>query len=310
MKSRQVVIAFLVFVVSGMMVFFFQNCGGHNPSPNSEISLERAIQLEAEATPGPGTPPGALPNSEDLVLWLKADDLKLRMGDRVGEWKDSSPAKNHAEQDEVPFQPVFFENALGDKPGVRFNGRSDFMRVPDSATLDLEEMTVVVALASEKTGGQSSGADAQWVLSKASAIGDFSSFGMLLTGDSVLFTVQSALQMAFPRWGMRFDPSPAKPYVFLGSYRREEGEARDGSVLSDGSSTQLLFIPNGYNSSFDPKLTHSEQPLQIGRNLHAEKGGTGYLHGYVFEVQVFKRRLSAVESYNVVNTLKKKWGIN
>jgi len=62
-----------------------------------------------------------------LALWLKADSLALSDGQSVSTWTDSSTNGNNATQGTVSAQPMFHTGLFNGKPGVRFDGTSDFL---------------------------------------------------------------------------------------------------------------------------------------------------------------------------------------
>lgn len=68
--------------------------------------------------------PTSLPS---VILWFRADRGIVPNGSTVSQWNDQSGQKNNATQATGANQPTFLNNAIGGKPGLRFNGTSSFM---------------------------------------------------------------------------------------------------------------------------------------------------------------------------------------
>ena len=62
-----------------------------------------------------------LPNEvKDLVLWLNAEAINAKDGDKVANWADASEKKNNAVQTNDEQAPMFRAKAIGGKPSVIF----------------------------------------------------------------------------------------------------------------------------------------------------------------------------------------------
>ena len=101
--------------------------------------------------------------SEDLNLWLKADDGVVTNDGKVIMWKDMSGAGNNATvalnpvDGEVITNPSLINNANGSKPAVSFNGISDGMQFPFSGIDENSEITIVIVASSKLKQGQFGG---------------------------------------------------------------------------------------------------------------------------------------------------------
>ena len=90
-----------------------------------------------------------------LVLWLDSDYFRgTADGVAVGYWQDFSGNSNHASQGNGTLQPLYYTNAVGGKPVVRFDGADDYMDGPNA---NLEAQTVFMVLKVEATAPGLSG---------------------------------------------------------------------------------------------------------------------------------------------------------
>jgi hypothetical protein len=73
---------------------------------------------------------------EGLELWFRVDHGVMTEDDgAVAEWQDGSPHLRHALQTAVNYRPRLQAAALGDKPGILFDGEDDYLKLP---TLDAD----------------------------------------------------------------------------------------------------------------------------------------------------------------------------
>lgn len=84
----------------------------------------------------------ALPSPARLKLWLRADAGVITSGGAVSTWEDQSGNLNHAVQALADNQPQSEDNAINNKPALRFDGENDSLAIPHSLSLAMvEELT-------------------------------------------------------------------------------------------------------------------------------------------------------------------------
>jgi ligand-binding sensor domain-containing protein/signal transduction histidine kinase len=82
-----------------------------------------------------------------LVLWLKADaDITADAGGLVERWADQSGHQNHALQTNAISRPRLIPDAFNGKPALRFNGVTNFLEIPHSASLAITGDIAVFAV--------------------------------------------------------------------------------------------------------------------------------------------------------------------
>jgi len=116
-----------------------RNHGASAPHANSE-----ALRTGSSARWGPASLSGT-------VLWLDAARGVERTGDRVTRWLDQSSRRNHASPDGERSSPTFVDVALNGRPALLFDGKSQYLRVPDSASLQFGAGDFVMAVALSHT---------------------------------------------------------------------------------------------------------------------------------------------------------------
>lgn len=128
--------------------------------PVGRHELVLAVTDEDEGTGYAGTTVTVLPKSdpvpsrEGLVMWLKADSLKLKDGSPVAEWKDSSSNAMDTAQPEAAGRPVFVGKAIGNSPAVRFDGKDDHLIVDQTPGLLFTfAKSTIIAVVRPKSGG-------------------------------------------------------------------------------------------------------------------------------------------------------------
>ena len=95
-----------------------------------------------------------VPPRDGLVMWLKADSLKMSDGSPVAEWKDSSPNSYDTAQPETKRKPIFVKKAIGNSPAVRFDGSDDHLVVDHTPGLLFTfAKSTIIAVVRPDSGG-------------------------------------------------------------------------------------------------------------------------------------------------------------
>jgi hypothetical protein len=108
-----------------------------------------------------------------LKLWLKADSLALSDGAAVTSWTDSSGLGNHAVTGDAP---TFKTNIVNGLPIVRFNGSSNYLDSPASASLSALTVFVVAKRSASAgtytmVGAHTSGGGLQFRMESSDSLG-------------------------------------------------------------------------------------------------------------------------------------------
>ena len=85
------------------------------------------------------TGPGGVGATASNMLWLRADLGVTTVGAAVTGWTDRSGNANHAASPSVASRPTLAAGALNGYPVITFDGVDDELRIPDAATLDLNQ---------------------------------------------------------------------------------------------------------------------------------------------------------------------------
>ena len=73
-----------------------------------------------------------------LQLWLKADaGVTTNAAGGVTQWADQSGKNNNAVQADETLAPTFVNNAVTNKPVLRFDGINDYLEVADSDSVSI-----------------------------------------------------------------------------------------------------------------------------------------------------------------------------
>lgn len=85
------------------------------------------------------TGPGGVGATASNMLWLRADLGVTTVGSAVTGWSDRSGNANNATSPSVASRPTLAAGALNGYPVITFDGVDDELRIPDAATLDLNQ---------------------------------------------------------------------------------------------------------------------------------------------------------------------------
>lgn len=102
------------------------------------------------------TGPGGVGNSANNVLWLRADMGVTTVGPAVTNWADQSGNGNNATSPSVAARPSHVASSLNGYPILTFDGVDDEMRIPDAASLDLNQWHMFVVGAETNPGSNNS----------------------------------------------------------------------------------------------------------------------------------------------------------
>ena len=86
----------------------------------------------------------ALPSMDKAILWVKADALKIKDGDKIATVKDLS-GKNNDLTAPAANQPTFKEKAAGGKPAFAFNNSYFDVKAPVKTSSEPYSMFVMVS---------------------------------------------------------------------------------------------------------------------------------------------------------------------
>jgi hypothetical protein len=80
----------------------------------------------------------------NLKLWLRADSGVVLNNGAVETWQDVSGSGNHASQSNSNFQPSFINNALHNKPALRFNGTNKYLNGTTIPNINTSSLTIFI----------------------------------------------------------------------------------------------------------------------------------------------------------------------
>jgi hypothetical protein len=231
------------------------------------------------------TAPVDLPAAANLKVWLRADAGVTATGGGVSAWEDQSGNLHHAAQSAADLQPLLIENALNNRPALRFDGDNDAMSIPHTFTLGM--------------------------------VGDISSFFVVKLDDFETFrAVWAKTEGNQPRPTDYYVlPETGLPRLLRGG--RGIGSADGVNPLVAGEYAIVGFetigstlrhylngAPNG-EASADVPLLDTGRPLWIGTR---DDSGTR-LRGELAELIIYNSALSPADRAAVQAYLSEKYGI-
>ena len=98
------------------------NLGGSTASDPVAITVTSTIQLP-------------LPAAANLKLWLSADKGVTATAGSMSAWDDQSGNLNTAAQSDATAQPQLVDNAVNNKPVIRFDGDNDYLSISNSPSV-------------------------------------------------------------------------------------------------------------------------------------------------------------------------------
>ena len=116
---------------------------------NADRFVRRISEAEKNRFPYGPLPRRLVPVTRELVLWLAADGIVKRDSrNRVSVWGDLCVASNrspeNAEQRDRAKRPLWVDNAIGNKPALRFNGKTTYLATQPLETTDEQTIFCVV----------------------------------------------------------------------------------------------------------------------------------------------------------------------
>jgi hypothetical protein len=232
--------------------------------------------------PQPSTP-DTLPQSDKLVLWLRADrGVEIDDQRRVQKWQDLSPAGHHAAQETNARRPSLVRDAVSGQPALRFDGRRQFLHV-QGQVLDSQQHTIF-AVAND-TGGD--------------GLREIFSNWNGGAGNSVTSAFLGLSGKANVRFSDNFVPAgevtePARHFILSAvSSESEVAVYQNGGVLARRE-TPLA-----------PRNLETAYVVGTQGNINGE-----FWHGDIAELVVFNRALDELEHRQVTRYLAERYGID
>lgn len=240
----------------------------------------------------------------NLGLWLDATDTSSLTfnGNNVSEWRDLSGNGRHYAQADAALQPsaTRTQNA---KRVVDFNGSTTGMAgnaAANDIARNVSGFTIVMAAKSDDTSPTGAGGRFMWFASRS----DSNTSARLMFGTFNLFSPANGFGVG----GRRLDSD-----AFASVASSSDTNAHIFGGLVDYSSTTARLFVDGTNTASNTSF-HTAGSTPNTASLQTSLGGvisaTQHLFdGFIGEVIVYQRALSAAERQTVERYLGRKWGI-
>lgn len=224
----------------------------------------------------------------NLVLWLDATDpagngTLPSNGSALATWVDKSGAGNNVTQSTGANKPSFNLNQLNSRPGITFNGTTNYMQAASVASLGNTVTAFVV-------GSLSASASNNGTFFEYSN-GSSSNTGCLLFYENL---------------NMNFRVVDASTNLYTSAFALSKPFTGILYAYSNGS-TNNLFKYNISQNSVASANMNATNKLTIG-NLVAIVAAYTYL-GFINEIIVFKTAITSAQQAQVINYLTNKWNI-
>lgn len=224
--------------------------------------------------------------SQGLHIWLKADAGISSPGNGmpVSSWIDQSPNGNSATQNNAANRPTFVSNAINGYPAVR----TDFNKFLNVNLSGITNQSYTIFAVTQRQSG--------W-------IGQFI-IGQIGTSPHAALNVgyQTQTRLRYQQYGNEvrvsaptYDPNTEVPTIIFAEFNEAAGKSiscvRDGALSSaaNNSTTKYSFTGQGV----------------IGQAISA----SNYFTGYISEIIVYNRVLTAAEKREVQTYLSVKYGL-
>ncbi|MBI4027689.1 MAG: HYR domain-containing protein, partial [Verrucomicrobia bacterium] len=218
----------------------------------------------------------AQPPRAGMKLWLKADEGVITdASNRVSQWRDASNNGNHAVQSAAAQQPTRVDNAVNNKPVVRFDGNDVLRTNPFSSVISQPDTIFVVVKSS---------AAQSYVFDGLTNGGNRQAFGRSLctgTGENCLYAGSFITYQ---------EASPSQYNLFSLTLN-----GANSSIYRNGV---LQVTGNVGNNSLDG--------LTLGK-VNDGQGDLAFLNGDIAEIIVYERALPGTERRTVESYLSSKY---
>jgi len=231
----------------------------------------------------------------DLALWLDAADTDTitLSGSNVSQWDDKSGNNRHASQAIAADQPIYTSNVLNGKPGVTFDGSTDFLTVAHDNALNAQiAPSSVVILYRERVSG--------FRLMQKAPSGTGASADAFFSSSSSVLGAAGTFTTSYPFWQnvWQFDVG-----TFSGNVIRHW---RNGTKLVPTNVTGGSIV-NGELVSSSTPATNSD-PLFIGKRDNPSST-EGHMNGELLETLILTSALSTDDRQKLEGYLAWKWGL-
>lgn len=235
--------------------------------------------------------PGGVTN--DLVLWVKSDDINLNTNDNVANWNDQSGLNNHASQVNAINQPTFNEVVQNYNSGVYFNENNQYLDIDN--LLAANSMSIDIFAIGTNEVGTSGGDFHAMVFGQGE--------NQWSSGGYCLCTMNNS-QSEFGMWANNFFNSASTSW--FGAQGME-------SRLLEGS-----YNGTDINFYFDAQLS-AQTPYSGIIDVGGNGSGTTHLgggdrtanshKGFISEVIIYSSFLSNIDRNKINSYLTIKYGI-
>jgi hypothetical protein len=233
-------------------------------------------------------PPGTTPTQE-LKLWLKADQGVTLASGKVSGWTDQSGNATNAAQAATASQPAFLASAFGGRPALQFDGVDDFLTF-NLPLNGLSAMTIVLVSASTSStqNGSSNGATNSAIFWNETS--DWCTVS--------LSPYQRVIRYHFGTGQAGDLPSYTRPATIGSNYST--------TTLIKNGPNEALYVDGAQVSSAGGKLTTMRNVNPTG-NLGRGYNNNTYFAGQIAEVLVYAKALTDAERQSLDQYLLQKY---
>lgn len=224
--------------------------------------------------------------SSGLQVWLKADAgmSTSSNGAPVASWNDQSPNGNHATQNNGALRPIFVANAINGYPAVR----TDYNKFLNVNLSGINSQSYTIFTVTQRLSG--------WI--GQYIIGTLES----TPNPGLNLGYQSQTRLRLNQYGNdvrvsapNYDPATEVPTIIMGEFNDAAGKAI--TSVRDG----VLTIATNNNTT---KYASTSQGV-IGQAVSV----SNYFTGYISEIIIYNRVLTATEKRQVQTYLSVKYGL-
>lgn len=224
-----------------------------------------------------------------LAVWLDAQKITgLAAGAAVAQWNDLSGNARHATQGTGAAQPTYQTGAIGGRPGVLFDSTDDWMTFGDVTFLDgLSAVSVFAALKNVGTGG------AKMILSKFNGTAGQQNIRCFMQSAGYGFEITNSGGTTVESYG---GTATTRPQVYGGIY--------------DAAAT--FVYANGVRGDTDAQtgvFANVTTVMRLGADGSAGGVAQQFYNGYLGEVLLYTKALTAIERRQVEKYLGARWGL-